>query len=114
MQNTDYLNKVLLCLKGHNIECVPTGAPNPKTGDWYNYKITGKSKMFHRTKICDNYTIKLDKSCNSVDAANALVETVSMRFSHSNSDEAKQIVHELHNIKSQYTTKLGLIYGIVD
>lgn len=114
MQNTDFLNKVLVCLKKHSIECTPTGAPNPKTGDWYNYKLSGKNKMFHLKKTCNNYTIKLDKKCNSFDAANAIVETVSIRFSHSNSNEAKQLVHELHNIKSEYTTKLGLIHGIVD
>lgn len=114
MQTANYLNKVILCLKKHGIECTPTGAPNPKTGDWYNYKLAGKNKMFHRTKACDNYTIKLEKRCTSVDAANAIIETVTMRFAHSNHDEAKHIIHELYDLKAKYNANPGLIYGIVD
>lgn len=114
MQDTNYLNNVILSLKKHGIECIPTGAPNPKTGDWYSYKIKGKNDMFHLSKTCDNYTIKLDKRCNSNDAANSIIELVSMRFAHSNTDAAKQIIHELYDLKAEYNTKPGIIYGIVD
>lgn len=114
MQNLTFLNDVLLCLKKHNIECTPTGAPNPKTKDWYNYKIKGENRLFHISKKCDTYSIKLDKKCNSVDAANAIIETVSMRLAHSNTDKAKQLIHELYDLKNKYNTKPGVIYGIVD
>lgn len=114
MPKNKFLKDVILCLKKHEIECMPKGAPNPKTGDYYNYQLKAKNDIFHISKNCNVYKIKLDKSCNSDDVANAIIETVSMRYSQSNHDEAKQIIHELYDLKNEYNIKPSLIYGVVD